>query len=139
MVRSTTSDVRIVQYLQQTVLDAKSYVGTQVCGAGTVNSVAVNMTLMGATMIRHNAIAAEMPDTGNAASYIAIELYDGTTAVTLKKVTGAAPSIYWDGSPIIDTGRMILTTRVSLLRVTFYNAGTSTVTAKFAFQAEKLA
>ncbi len=90
-------------------------------------------------MVRHNAIAAEMADTGNPASYVSIEIYDGTNFVTLRKVVGAAPSIYWDGPPILDTGRTVGALLLSMVRIMFYNAGTAAVAAKYAFQVEKLA
>jgi len=139
MVRSTTSDVRIVAHLQQTVLEAKRSSGTVSVPAGSTVKSGLRLDLIPATMIRHCLIAAEMPDTGNSASYAAIVFFDGTRTVTLKKVTGAAPSVVWDGAPIIDTGFSYMGHLCAYISVEFYNAGTATVTAKYVYQFEKLA
>jgi hypothetical protein len=139
MVRTTTSDVRITSFLQQTAVDAKTHLSLLTIPAGATQYVSFNMTYFDVEMVRHNVIAAEMPDTGNASSYVAIELYDGTNSVTLKKVTGTAPSIYWDGPPIIDKGYISAGLRSSSVRVALRNAGTAAVNAKVAFQVEKLA
>jgi outer membrane protein assembly factor BamB len=139
MVRSTTSDVRIVQYLQQAVLEAKLGIYTGTLSAGQTLATGLNMTVIPATLIRHNVLAAEMADTGNASSYIALEVNDGTSYVELKRATGAAPKLYWDGPPIIDNGRLLLTTRLSTVQFRLYNAGASAVTYKLAYQFEKLA
>jgi outer membrane protein assembly factor BamB len=139
MVRSTTSDVRIVQYLQQMVLQAGLKIITGTASAGGTFAAGLNMTSIPATLIRHNVLAGEMEDTGNASSYIALQVNDGTNIVELKRVTGTAPKLYWEGPPIIDSGRLVAGQLITTVQLTAYNAGTAAKAVKFAWQFEKLA
>jgi len=83
-------------------------------------------------------MAVQIAETGDAASYVAVEYYDGTNFVEIKRNTGTEPKLEWNGAPHLDRGYVSGANLISRFRFKYYNAGVAAKAQKEMWNFEKV-
>ena len=136
--RLVAGRVEIIALPGRTDMGDKSIVMSDTIIAGGSGTKMFQMSEEEVTKMLVRGIAAEMEDTGDAASYLAVRYNDGITMCDIKRTTAAAPKVEWSGN-WIDRGRDLAGFLVGRIQLDYYNAGAASKTCKVVFNIEKVA